>query len=257
MKRTSVLVAAASLALVFPTSLVRAEEKASPAAPASAATAPAKAAAVTDLSSAKTAPDAWKVIETQMELGPATEPKSREEALAFASTQMASLEKLAAELQKSYPDSAERWDAELLVTQLNAARRELGLPGEDAAKSDARLGDILKAGNASSRVKGTASAIQLMSGAEAAQSDGGEKLKTWRAAANTHRTTYPDFEGNPLISFAEAELVKTSDPAESKRLLGELSNSKDPRVAQQAKSLLEAAEAPVVTPTPGITPATK
>ena len=209
--------------------------------------APAAAAPVTvaSIQTATNAAEAWRLVEQESSREPAQAPQTEADIRAHLTDQVARLGSLATALQAKFGGTPEASRAELLLMQLQTANRQLDLPALPESEVDARLQALRDDLKAPPEVRASASVMQLMNGVEAATA-GGAPLEAWRQRVASHLKTFPAFEGNGLVRFAEADVVGETDPAGAEKLLRAVAAGSDKRMAaraeQKLKSLQQAAE---------------
>ncbi|MCE9519134.1 MAG: TlpA family protein disulfide reductase [Verrucomicrobia bacterium] len=168
-------------------------------------------AAFSSARSAETEADiAWNKVESAMNSikKPAKPPGSREEAMANFKTGLAATDEAGKEFLDQYPADPRRWKLQLFQAMTAGARQQLGLP----AKGDLKLilAEILKSTDADAEIKGEASAITLLDGAEEVE-EGKTTSADWIKNAETHLKAYPECKFNPMIAGKVSSMKTLAD----------------------------------------------
>jgi thiol-disulfide isomerase/thioredoxin len=199
------------------------------------------AASPSDLSRYPTADALWLRIE-DLQRGPKTRPTSAEEYRQIVTSEAGQLAAGTAQFLKLYPNDPRKWDARLLQIDANSALSTIQGDHSDLVVT-AQLRQLAAESEASSSVRGQAR-YELLGLSLRDYIEGNRLISAASIVDQLHRfiEDFPTYPSLDVLKYQVAKALDPSDPAAATQLLGELADSGEGKIPDQARKELATRE---------------
>ena len=159
----------------------------------------------------------WKKVDAAiaaMNTRPASQPKSREEAMEHYKKIVADADDASKAFLDKFPNDARRWKIRLFEGMTAQMRESIGVPSKGDMKTT--FDEIVKSTDADQETKSEASAITVLIGIDSVERGQGSP-EEWTKLAEAHLKAYPESKGNKGIQ-AKMQSMKSLADLKSKPL---------------------------------------
>lgn len=189
---------------------------------------------------AETASTAWESLQKDAADLAKDLPEDKEEGRTVLSKRLQDQRERFAKFLTAYPESGQRWEARMAVLQIENSLAVLAGQPPDAGKHKAELVAIAADEAAPANIRADASLVLLQLTSQDFEAERTEaSARALTTAIQEFLARFPDDPRKEILVFTEAQAAEVYDVARARELYGQTAQSKNPDLADAAKTSLE------------------